>query len=161
MFRDKSRDFRNAKLTVEQANSIKSSFDEGVAMCFGFDEGSTAPSRISIVSKILQCCPDAILAKCDYIHFSSSPKCVRDMILLIKTDTDKEAMNKMVEEIIKPSGCVSQAVFVAETNEDGIKKAVKRDFLNEKPCIVKKANLLVDGDKLLLTIRTFSSKKEG
>ena len=161
MFRDKSRDFRNARLTVEQANSIKSSFDAGVAMCFTFAPESSAPARISLISNILKHYLDVIFAKCDYVHFGKDTQCMRDMILLIKTDTDKESMNKMVEEIIKPSGCVSQAVFVAETNEAGIKKAVKRDFLNEKPCIVKKVNLLVDGDKLLLTIRTLSSKKEG
>lgn len=53
---------------------------------------------------------------------------MRDMILLIKTDTDKESMNKMVEEIIKPSGSVSQAVFVAESNEDGIKRPLSATF---------------------------------
>ena len=60
----------------------------------------------------------------------------------------------MVDEIIVPSKCVSQAIFIAEANENNIKKAYKREFSNNKPCIVKKANLLVDGEKLLLTIRT-------
>ena len=154
MFRDKSRDFRNVRLTVEQANSIKSSFDAGIAMCFTFDPGSCAPTRISLISNILKYYPDVILAKCDYVHFGTDPKGKRDMILLVKTDRDKDSLNAIVDEIIIPSGCVSQAIFVAGANEDNIKKAYKREFSNNKPCIVKKANLLVDGDKLLLTIRT-------
>lgn len=154
MFRDKSRDFRNAKLTVEQACSIKASFDSCVAMCFAFDQGSSAPARISLISNILKEYPDVILAKCDYVHFGTDLKGTSDMILLIKTDTNKESLNAMVDEIIVPSGCVSQAIFIAEANEDNIKKAYKREFSNNKPCIVKKANLLVDGNKLLLTIRT-------
>ena len=153
MFRDKSRDFRNAKLTEEQACSIKTSFDAGIAMCFTFDQGSAAPSRISLISKILQSYPDVILAKCDCVHFDTDPKVVRDMILLIKTDSDKESLNTMVNEIIIPSGCVSQAIFIAATNEDNLKKAYKREFSNNKSCTVRKANLIVDGDKLLITIR--------
>lgn len=161
MFRDKSRDFRNEKLTAEQACEIKAAFDAGIAMCFAFDKGNGAPPRISVVSKILKGYPDVILAKCDYVYLGSEPKGERDMILLIKTDTDKESFNRMVDEIIVSSGAISQAIFIGKTNEEGIKKAVKREFANDKPCIVKKANLLVDVDKLLLTVSSYTPMKKG
>ena len=158
MFRDTSRDFRNEKLTTAQANGIKAAFDAGVAMCFSFDKENGSVSRVTLVSKILENFPDALIAKCDYIHFASEPKAFRDMILLVKKDDDKESFNKMVDEIIIPSGIVSEAVFIGKTSEQGTKKAVKREFANDKPCIVKKANLLVDGDKLLLTVRSLNRK---
>ena len=153
MFRDKSRDFRYKKLTVDEAQKIKAAFDAGVAMCFSFDKENGSVSRVALVSKILENFPDALIAKCDYIYLGSEPKAFRDMILLVKKDTDKEAFNKMVDEIIIPSGIVSEAVFIGKTGEQGVKKAVKREFANDKPCIVKKANLLVDGEKLVLTVR--------
>ena len=159
MLRDKSRDFRNEKLTPEQACEIKAAFDAGMAMCFAFDKGNDAHPRISVVSKILRGYPDVILAKCDYVYLGTEPKGERDMILLIKTDTGKESFNRIVDEIIIPSGSVSQAIFIGMTNEEGIKKAVKREFANDKSCIVKKANLLIDGDKLLLTIRSNATRK--
>ena len=158
MYRDKSRDFRNEKLTAEQANEIKATFDAGVAMCFAFDKGFGATPRITVVSQILESFQDAILAKCDVLIYGSEPKVWQDMILVIKRETDNDSFNKMVDEIILPSGVVSQAIFVGKTNDKGIKKAVKREFANEKTCIVKKANLLVDGCELLLTIRTQTSE---
>ena len=157
MHRDKSRDFRNEKLTLEQASEIKAAFDAGVAMCFAFDKGFGAAPRIAVASGILEHHPDAILAKCDVFYDSKEPTVWRDMILVIKQDTDNESFNKMVDEIILPSGVVSQAIFIAKANDKGIKKAVKRNFSNDKPCVVKKANLLVDGCELLLTIRTQAS----
>ena len=160
MFRDKSRDFRNEKLTTEQACEIKAVFDAGVAMCFAFDKGNGAGPRVSVTSKILENYPDALLAKCDVLYDGTEPFVWKDMILIIKKETDKESFNKMVDEIIVPSDAISQAIFIGKTNEEGIKKAVKREFANDKPSLVKKANLLVDDNQLLLTIRTNYKKKD-
>ena len=153
MFRDSSRNLLNQNITTEQATEIKAAFDSGVAMCFQVNKDLGAGPRIKMVSSLLEAYSDVILAKCDYVIFSKEPKVFRDMILLVKQDTDKEAFNKMVDEIIIPSGIVSEAVFIGKTSEEGIKKAVKREFSNDKPCIVKKANLLVDGEKLVLSVR--------
>jgi hypothetical protein len=153
MFRDKTRDFRNKKLTVDEAQKIKAAFDAGVAMCFQVNKDLGAGPRIKMASSLLEAYSDVILAKCDYVLFSKEPKVFCDMILLVKKDTEKEAFNKMVDEIIIPSGIVSEAVFIGKTGEQGVKKAVKREFANDKPCIVKKANLLLDGEKLILTVR--------
>ena len=158
MFRDTSRDFRNEKLTTAQANGIKAAFDAGVAMCFSFDKENGSVSRVTLVSKIFENFPDALIAKCDYIYFGSEPKAFKDMILIVKKDAEKEAFNKMVDEIIIPSGILSEAVFIGRTGEQGVKKAVKREFANDKPCIVKKANLLIDGERLLLTVRSLNQK---
>lgn len=158
MYRDKTRDFRNEKLTAEQADGIKAAFDSGVAMCFAFDKGYGMAPRITVASQILEGFQDAILAKCDVLIDDSEPKVWQDMILVIKQETDNDSFNKMMDEIILPSGVVSQAIFVGKTNDKGVKKAVKREFANDKPCIVKKANLLVDGCELLLTIRPQSSE---
>lgn len=154
MFRDSSRNLLNQNITTEQATEIKAAFDSGVAMCFQVNKDLGAGPRIKMVSSLLEAYSDVILAKCDYVYLGSEPKGERDMILLIKTDTDKESFNRMVDEIIVSSGAISQAIFIGKTNEEGIKKAVKREFANDKPCIVKKANLLIDGDKLLLTVRS-------
>ena len=153
MFRDSSRNLLNQNITTEQATEIKAAFDSGVAMCFQVNKDLGAGPRIKMVSSLLEAYSDVILAKCDYVLFTSEPKVFRDMILLVKKDTDKEAFNKMVDEIIIPSGIVSEAVFIGKTSEEGIKKAVKREFSNDKPCIVKKANLLLDGEKLVLSVR--------
>ncbi len=158
MYRDKLRDFRNEKLTTEQASEIKAAFDAGVAMCFAFDKGFGATPRIAVASQILEGFADAMLAKCDVLIDGPEPKVWKDMILVIKQETDNESFNKMMDEIILPSGVVSQAIFVGKANDKGVKKAVEREFSNDKPCIVKKANLLVDGCELLLTIRTQTSE---
>lgn len=160
MYKDKTRDFRNEKLTAEQASEIKAAFDAGVAMCFAFDKGFGARPRITVASQILEGFQDALLAKCDVLYDGTDPQAWKDMILVIKRETDNESFNKMVDEIIIPSGVVSQAIFVGKINDKGIKKAVKREFANDKPCIVKKANLLVDGNKLLLTVRIFNPETD-
>ncbi len=160
MYRDKSRDFRNEKLTAEQASEIKAAFDAGVAMCFAFDKGFGATPRIKVASQILESFADAILAKCDVLIDGSEPKVWQDMILVIKQETDNESFNKMMDEIILPSGVVSQAIFVGKANDKGVKRAVRRTFAEEKAAIVKKANLLVDGNKLILSIRHFDPKSE-
>ena len=157
MFRDTSRDFRNKKLTTAQANGIKAAIDAGVAMCFSFDKENGSVSRVTLVSKILENFPDALIAKCDYIYFGSEPKAFKDMILLIKKENDNESFNKMVDEIIVPSGIVGQAIFIGKTNENGIKRAVQRSLTEDKAAIVKRANILIDGDKLLLTVRTLNT----
>ena len=154
MFRDKSRDFGNVKLTAEQASGIKDAFDSGVAMCFAFDEGCGAAPKLAVASKILENHPDAFLAKCDVFYDGTDPLVWKDMVLVIKKKTDNESFNKMVDEIIVPSGAISQAIFIAKSNENGVKKAVKREFANAKLAVVKMANLLVDETHLLLTIRT-------
>ena len=160
MFRDKSRDFRNEKLTMGQASEIKAAFDAGVAMCFAFDKGHGAGPRVTVASKILENYPDALLAKCDVLFDGVNPLVWKDMILLIKKETDNESFNKMVDEIIIPSGVVSQAIFIAKANEKGVKKAARRFFDSDKPVIVKKSNLLIDGNKLLMTVRTFSPRTD-
>ena len=124
-------------------------------MCFAFNKGHGASPRASVISKILESYSYVMLAKCDCVYFGSEPKAWRNMILLVKKDTDKDSFNRMVDEIILPSGSVSQAIFIGKTNDNGIKKAVNREFANDKSCIVKKANLLVDGNKLLMTVRMF------
>lgn len=153
MFRDSSRNLLNGNITADLANEVKAAFDSGVAICFSVNKELGAGPRIKMVSSLLEAYSDVILAKCDYVLFTSEPKVFRDMILLVKKDTDKEAFNKMVDDIIIPSGIVSEAVFIGKTGEEGVKKAVKREFANNKPSIVKKANLLVDGEKLVLTVR--------
>ena len=158
MFRDNSRNLINQNITAEQAKELKSAFDSGVAMCFTVNKELGAGSRIKMVSNLLESYPDVVLAKCDYIYFGSEPKVFRDMILLLKKETDNDSFNKMVDEIIISSGIVSETVFIGKTGEQGVKKAVKREFANDKPCIVKKANLLVDGDKLVLTVRSLNKK---
>lgn len=160
MYRDKSRDFRNEKLTAEQASEIKAAFDAGVAMCFAFDKGFGATPRIAVASRILEGFQDAILAKCDVLIDGPEAKVWKDMMLVIKQETDNEAFNKMVDEIILPSGVVSQAIFVGKANDKGVKRTVRRTFAEDKAAIVKKANLLVDCNKLILTIRSFNPKTD-
>ena len=160
MFRDSSRNLLNQNITVEQANEVKLAFDSGVAMCFKVNKELGAGPRIKIISDILENHLDVMLVKCDLFIDSADPKAFSDMILLVKKETENESFNKMVDEIIIPSGIVSEAIFVGKTNEKNVKKAVRREFANDKPCIVKKANLLVDGDKLVLTIRSYSPKKD-
>lgn len=160
MYKDKTRDFRNEKLTAEQASEIKAAFDAGVAMCFAFDKGFGARPRITVASQILEGFQDALLAKCDVLYDGTDPQVWKDMILVIKRETDNESFNKMVDEIIIPSGVVSQAIFVGKTNDKGVKRAVRRTFAEAKAAIVKKANLLVDGNKLILTIRLLDHKSD-
>lgn len=153
MYRDKTRDHRHTKLTAEEALEIKAAFDSGVAMCFAFDEESAPQARVALVSRVLEGYGDVVLAKCDYVYFGSETKAYGNMLLLVKKDTDKDSFNSMVDGIILPSGAVKTAVFMGKTTADGTKKAVRRELGCDKPSVVKRANLLVDGSKLVLTVR--------
>lgn len=160
MYKDKTRDFRNEKLTAEQASEIKAAFDAGVAMCFAFDKGCRAPQRTGVISKILENHPDALIAVCDVFWDRKDPEALGDMILIIKKDCDSPSYNKMIDEIILPSKTVSQAIFIGKMNDKGVKRAVKRSLFEDDFSFVQKANLLVDGNKLLLTVRIFNPETD-
>lgn len=159
MLKDKTRNFINEGLTQERALEIKAAFDAGVAMCFAFHGEHDTRAQAALIRAVLEAHGDAIVADCDVFLSGVQPQAIGDAVLLIKKETDNESFNRMVDEIIIPSKLVSRAIFIAKADDSGVKRAAERELFESKSAVVKEANLLVDGNKLLLTVRRLNLAK--
>ena len=130
---------------------IARAFDEGFALCFAVRK-SAAPTKAKLITAICEVAPDVIVTTADLCSFGVEPTIARDQLLLIHNG-DKETANKLVA-FLEQSGAVDSALVVMSEKKNGIKRCYRYVVGNDEPAPIKKANLLIDGDKLLLTVRT-------
>lgn len=142
---------KNAVYTPEE---IKSAFDTSFAMCFDIprENMERAHNKRRILTQIWEVNPDAIIIEADLCVMNVEPTVMRDQFLFINKNGTKESTNE-IARIIEESGVVTSVYcFFSEKRAD-VKGCYHRVFGDDKPSIVKKGNLLIDGDKLLVTVR--------
>ena len=78
----------------------------------------------------------------------------RKQILVIDKGGDKDTGNRILDLMYK-SGVVPRCYVTFNEKKNGIKRCILQKF-DYKTTVVKKMNLLVDGNDLLVTVRHLS-----
>ena len=141
--------YREKMAEVHTPEEIKAAFDEShYAVCFNYDRGHGG-AKHALFAAIWEVNPDVIIAEADLCIMAVEPVVWRDQLLLIDRNGNKETANT-IAKFMAESGIISYEYrFV---NKSGVKVCLPPSK-NGKPSALLKGNLLIDGDKLLLTAR--------
>ena len=141
--------YREKMAEVHTSEEIKAAFDDSFyAVCFNYDRGYGG-AKHALFAAIWEVNPDVIITEADLCIMAVEPVVWRDQLLLIDKNGNKETAHT-IAKFMAESGIISYEYrFV---NKDGIKTCLPPSK-NGKPSSLFKGNLLIDGDKLLLTAR--------
>ncbi len=146
--------YREKMAEVHTPEEIKAAFDEShYAVCFNYDRDH-GRAKYALFAAIWEVNPDVIITEADLCIMAVEPIVWRDQLLLIDKNGTKETANA-IAEFMAESGMVSYEYrFV---NKSDVKVCFGSVDVKKKSPIVRfKGNLLIDGDKLLLTARHMS-----
>ena len=146
--------YREKKNEIHTPKEIKEAFDTSFAMCFEVDRGSAESihTKRKLFGDIWALNPDAIITEADLCVMSTESTVMRDQSLLINKNGTNDTTNE-IAKLIEKSGIIPSVYCFFSEKKAGIKGCYHRVFGDDKASIVKKGNLLIDGDKLLLTVR--------
>ena len=141
---------------------IAAAFDSSFAICFSFakDVVKQKPKWLGTIWRDIN--PNMIATKADLVVMSTTPTILHNQQLLINRNGSKESANEIVK-LLAESGALTEAYCFFSEKKDGVKRCYRYVVGNDKPTPIKKGNLLIDGDKLLLTVRVYvkcSQKQE-
>lgn len=141
--------YREKMAEVHTSEEIKAAFDDSFyAVCFNCDRGYGG-AKHALFAAIWEVNPDVIITEVDFCVMAAEPFVWRDQLLLIDKNGTKETANT-IAKFMSESGIISYEYrFV---NKSGAKTRLPPSK-NGKPSALLKGNLLIDGDKLLLTAR--------
>ena len=146
--------YREKMAEVHTPEEIKAAFDDSFyAVCFNYDRGY-GRAKYALFAAIWEVNPDVIITEADLCIMAMEPVVWRDQLLLIDKNGNKETANT-IAKFMAESGIISYEYRVV--NEADIKVCFGTvDVKKESPIVRFKGNLLVDGDKLMLTARHMS-----
>ena len=141
--------YREKMAEIHTQEEIKAAFDESYyAVCFNYDRGY-GRAKYALFAAIWEINPDVIITEADLCVLTTEPTIWRDQLLLIDKSGTEETANTIAKYMAE-SGIISYEYrFV---NKSGAKSCLP-PITNGKPSAIFKGNLLIDGDKLLLTAR--------
>ena len=148
--------YREKMAEVHTPEEIKSAFDEShYAVCFNYNRGH-GRAKYALFAAIWEANLDVIITEADLCIMAVEPIVWRDQLLLIDKNGNKETANT-IARFMAESGMISYEYrFV---NKSGVKVCFGSvDVKKESPVVRFKGNLLIDGDKLMLTARHMSKE---
>ena len=156
----RKREFKHLK--KDECAELKKLFEENPAFCFIVEKGVGDPSRTRNAAilrrRILKEVPTAIIMETDLCVMSNKSFVAREQFLIIDKEGTSES-TQHIGDIIAESEIVDSMIVFYKTVESGYKKCFKVVFSDTNhAAIVKEANLVIDGDHLLLTIRHLTQK---
>ena len=137
---------------------IKEAFDgSSYAVCFACHRGHVRAVH-ELFAAIWECNHDVMIVKVDLCIMAAKPVVWHDQLLLIDTNGNAQTANTVAKFMTK-SGIVAYEYRIV--NEDGVKVCFgSADVKKKSPIERFKGNLLIDGDRLLLTARPFPETSE-
>lgn len=153
-----TREIYNAKKNIIHTPAeVVSAFEENHAICFELSSDRSPTAKLNLFGSIWEELPEAIITQCDLVTVSSEAKITRDQYLLILKSADETAI-KAVYKVIEESGIVPKGLIIYLRRRGGLKICDFNPFpLNTGARYDHmKANLMVDDENLLLTVRIFS-----
>ena len=151
--------YREKMAEVHTPEEIKAAFDDSFyAVCFNYDRGHVG-AKHELFAAIWEVNPDVIITEADLCIMAVEPIVWRDQLLLIDKNGNKETANT-IAKFMAESGIISYEYRVV--NEADIKVCFGTvDVKKESPIVRFKGNLLVDGNKLMLTARHMNKADRG
>ena len=152
--REERKIYMEKKDIVHTSEEILAAFEDNTAIVFELSR-ERAPSAKSILfGGIWQINPEAIITEADLCVMSVESTAHRKQILIIDKGGDKDTGNRILDLMYK-SGVVPSCYVTFKEKKNGIKRCILQKF-DYKTTVVKKINLLVDGNDLLVTVRHLS-----
>ena len=152
--------FRQKKDEVHSREEIKLAFEDSFAVCFTLVEDHTPGARMQLFGKIWEINPDTIITEADLFVVQSDPVAAMDQYLVISKNGTKET-NALLAQCLEESGFITSPWYIKSEKHGGIKTCYRFASETQQKAVVHKANLLIDGDNLLLTVRHLSSTDHG
>ena len=147
--------FRQKKDEVHTPEEILQVFDSSFAVCFALTEDRTPGARMQLFGKIWEINPDAIITEADFFLAQANPVAAADQYLVISKNGTRRS-NALLAQCLEESGVITSPWYIRSQKQGGIKTCYRYTLGSSKPAVVHKANLLLDGDNLLLTVRHLS-----
>ena len=143
--------YREKMAEVHTPEEIKAAFDESrYAVCFNYDRGYSR-AKHELFAAIWEVNPEVIITEADLCIMANEPIVWRDQLLLVDKNGNKETANT-IAKFMAESGIISYEYRIV--NESDIKVCFGSvDVKKGSPIVRFEGNLLIDGDKLLLTAR--------
>lgn len=148
--------FQEKKAEVHTPEEIRLAFESSFCACFALAENHTPGAKMQLFGKIWDINPDAIITETDLFVVQSDPVAATDQYLVIGKNGTKET-NALLAQCLEESGVITSPWYIQSKKHGGIKTCYRYVMGSDKPAVLHKANLLVDGDHLLLTVRHLSS----
>ena len=152
--------FRHKKDEVHTHEEILQAFDSSFCACFALSEDCAPGARMQRFGKIWEINPNAIITEADLFAVQSDPVAAANQYLVISKNGTKET-NALLARCLEESGIITSPWYIQSKKQGGIKTCYQYVLESDKPAVVHKANLLIDGDNLLLTVRHLSSTDHG
>lgn len=150
--------YMEKKSEVHTPAEVAAAYENSPALVFTLAENYGAFDKIKLFGEIWEILSSAILTKCDLAIVGKEPQLRRDMFFLVLTNATKEETASIYEKI-EGSGIIPSGFVIYPEKRAGIRICAYTTFPKDSPRPVylpKKANLFVDGEDLLLTVRNFS-----
>ena len=147
--------FRQKKDEVHTPEEILHFFESSFAACFALAEDRTPGAKMQLFGKIWDCNPDAIITEVDFFLAQADPVAAKNQYLVICKNGTKES-NALLAQCLEESGVITSPWYIHSKKHGGIKTCYRFVLGSDKPAVVHKANLLIDGDDLLLSVRHLS-----
>ena len=150
--------YNEKKKIVHTPDEVAAAFENNPALVFALSKSCGIGTKIDLFGEIWETLPNAILTKCDLIIGGKESQFYGDQFLLVMTDATKEE-TEFVYEKIEASGIIPSGFIIYPKKRAEIKLCAYTTFSKDTPKPFyrpKKANLIIDGEDLLLTIRSFS-----
>lgn len=148
--------YRQKKDEVHALDEIKSAFENSFSACFTLTEDRVPSARMRLFGKIWDINPDTIITEADLFVVQSDPVATKDQYLVICKNGTKET-NALLSQCLEESGIITSPWYIQSKKHGGIKTCYRYVSESDKPTVLHKANLLLDGDDLLLSVRHMSS----
>ena len=146
--------YMEKKSEVHTHEEILAAFEDNTAIVFELSHERTPSTKSNLFGGIWQINPETIITEADLCVMSVESTAHRKQILIIDKGGDKDTGNRILDLMYK-SGVVPSCYVTFKEKKNGIKRCILQKF-NYKTTVVKKMNLLVDGNDLLVTVRHLS-----
>ena len=148
--------FKQKKDEVHTPEETLHFFDSSFCACFALSEDCAPGARMQLFGKIWEINPNAIITEADLFVVQSVPVAAMDQYLVISKNGTKE-INARLAQCLEESGFITSPWYIKSEKHGGIKTCYRYVLGSDKPAIVHKANLLIDGNNLLLSVRHLST----
>lgn len=148
--------FQQKMAEVHTNEEIKLAFESSFSACFELKKDREIGARMRLFGRIWEINPDAIIAEVDFFVALNEPGEMRRQYLVISKNGTRESSN-LLGQCLEESGCITSPWYINSKKRGGIKTCYHYILGSDKPFVINKANLLIDGDDLLLSVRTLST----
>ena len=146
--------YMEKKNIVHTHKEILAAFEDNTAIVFELSRERMPSAKLNLFGGIWQINPEAIITEADLCVMSVEATAHRKQILVIDKGGDKDTGNRILDLMYK-SGVAPSCYVTFKEKKSGIKRCILQKF-DYKTTVVKKMNLLIDGNDLLVTVRHLS-----